>query len=200
MPAGSSITARISVAAALTLCLALPASAITVVYEWAPYQGQGGTGNLTLSDPGITSATDFSAIPASALAALEYSWDNGASISLGSVLSSHAPGWTACGGMLISGFQISAASVPSTPGVFSLLNFPGACLPGPVPVAGPGWNITISAPYGTESDWGNWSYSHTVAAAVVPAPAALWLFGSGMVSLLGFRRRTANQSPEKGIL
>ncbi|MCB1596650.1 MAG: hypothetical protein KDI87_02950 [Gammaproteobacteria bacterium] len=198
MPAGSSIAARISAAAALALCLALPASAMTVVYDWTPYPGQGGNGSLTLSDPGITSATNFSAIPASALIALNYNWDNGASINLGSVLSSHAPGWTACAGMLISGFQISAASVPSTPGIFSLTNIPGVCLPGPVPVAGPGWNLTISLPYGAESNWGNWIYSHTVAAAIVPVPAAAWLFAAGMASLLGLRR--LGQSPEKNVL
>ncbi len=197
MPAGSSIAAPFS-AAALALCLALPASAMTVVYDWSPYPGQGGSGSLSLSDPGITSATDFGPIPASALIALNYSWDNGASINLGSVLGSHAPGWTACAGMLISGFQISAASVPSTPGIFSLTNIPGVCLPGPVAVAGPGWNLTISLPYGAESNWGNWSYSHTVAAAIVPAPAAAWLFTSGMLGLLGLRR--LDQSPEKNVL
>ncbi|MCL4792390.1 MAG: VPLPA-CTERM sorting domain-containing protein [Gammaproteobacteria bacterium] len=198
MPAGSSIAARMCAAAALALCLTLPASAMTVVYGWAPYPGQGGSGSLTFSDPGITSATDFSAIPASALTALNYSWDNGASISLGSVINSHAPGWTACGGVLISGFQISAAALPSTPGIFSLTNIPGICLPGPMPVAGPGWNLSLSLPYGAESNWGNWIYSHTVAATVVPVPAAAWLFASGMAGLLGLRRR--GQSPEKSIL
>lgn len=198
MPAGPSVIARISATAALTLCLAVPAPAMTVVYSWTPYPGQGGSGSLTLSDPGITSATDFSAIPASALTALDYNWDNGASINLGSVFSSHAPGWTACSGTLISGFQIMAASVPATAGIFSLTNFPGACFPGPVPVAGPGWNATISLPYGAESNWGNWSYSHTVSADVVPVPAAAWLFGSGLAGLLGLRR--LRQSPQKSVL
>ena len=198
MPVGTRTTVRISAAAALTLCLALPASAMTVVYSWTPHPGQGGSGSLTLSDPGITSATDFSAIPANALTELNYNWDNGASINLSSVLSSHVPGWGACGGMLISGFQISAASLPSSPGIFSLLNVPGSCLPGPVPVAGPAWNVAISLPYGTESNWGNWSYSHTVAASVVPVPAAVWLFSSGLAGLLGLRR--IHQSPETGVL
>ncbi|MEZ5562401.1 MAG: hypothetical protein R3F27_05530 [Gammaproteobacteria bacterium] len=194
MTAALPVTTRIS-AAALALCLALPASAMTVVYDWTPYPGQGGSGSLTLSDPGITNATDFSAVPASALTALSYTWDNGATINLGSVLTNHTPGWTACGGLLISGFQITAASVPSTPGIFSLTNFPGVCRPGPDPVAGPGWNFTISLADGVESNWGNWSYSHTLVSAVVPVPAAAWLFGSGLLSL-----RRLRQSPEMSVL
>ncbi len=187
MATGFRITARISAIAALTLCLALPASAMTVVYSWTPSGGSGGSGSMTFSDPGITDASNFSAIPVGALTALSYSWNNGATINLGSVVTNNAPSWTACAGTLITGFQITANAVPFTPGTFSLANSAGSCYAGPVVVAGPGSNGTNSVLYGAESNYGNWTYSHTV----VPVPAAAWFFASGMLGLLGLRRRTA---------
>ena len=184
MTSGFSITARISATAALTLCLALPASAMTVVYAW---NGALGNGSMTFSDPGITNASNFSAIPTSAMTALNYTWSNGPSINLGSVLTNNAPSWTACGGTLITGFQITANSVPYTPGTFSMAQSAGLCLAGPAPLIGQASNGTNSVLYGAANNYGNWVYSHTV----VPVPAAAWLFGSGMLGLLGLRRRIA---------
>lgn len=186
MTTGFSFSARIAAATALTLCLALPASAMTVVYSWTPSGGSGGTGSMTFSDPGIVDAANFGAIPVSALTALNYSWNNGATINLGSMVTNNAPSWTACAGTLITGFQITANSVPSTPGIYSLSNSAGLCLAGPSALIGPASNGTNSVLYGGESNYGNWTYSHTV----VPVPPAAWLFGSGMLGLLGLRRRT----------
>ncbi|MCE7901595.1 MAG: hypothetical protein DYH20_02795 [Gammaproteobacteria bacterium PRO9] len=174
-----------SAVAALGLgLLAAPASAITVVYAWTPDAGQGGTGSLTLSSPSIIDPANFTSIAASSLTGLTYQWNNGATIDLGSVLTNNAPSWTACAGYLITGFQITAKSVPATSGTFSLQNSAGSCYPGPVVVAGPGYNATNSVLYGPEGNSGHWTFS-----AVVPVPATAWLFVSACAALAGWRRR-----------
>jgi hypothetical protein len=181
-----SCTARLRgalVAATLLVC-ALPASAMTVVYSWTPAPAQGGSGSLTISHASITDPANFSAIPVGALIGLNYTWNNGATINLSSVLTNNAPSWTACAGYLITGFQITANSVPSTPGTFSLANSAGSCFAGPTALPGPGFNATNSGLYGAEGNAGNWQLS-----AVIPVPAAVWLLGSGVAVLLGLRRR-----------
>ena len=187
MPASFRLAGCSSAIAALMVCFSNPASAITVVYDWTPNFG-GGSGSLTFSSPGITDGANFTAVSASALAGLSYTWNNGATINLGSVLTNNAASWTACGGTLITGFLITATTVPSTPGIFTLTNTPGLCQPGPTALTGPGVNGTISAQFGPEINVGKWTFSH----AVVPAPAATWLFGSALVALAGLQRRQAS--------
>jgi hypothetical protein len=170
----------------LTSFLATPASAITVTYDWVPDPGQLGSGTLTFSDPGIVDPENFSAIPLSALTALSYTWDNGVSINLASVTSNTAPSWTACGGYLITGFTMSALS----PVQFQLANPAGSCFPnfpnpGDITVI-PGLasnNIQSNGIYPSEINAGHWQFG-----AIVPVPAAVWLFGSA-VGLLGWLRR-----------
>lgn len=178
-------TLFLSAAAAVGLgLLSAPASAITVVYAWTPDAGQGGTGSLTLSSPSISDPANFTAIAASSLTGLSYQWNNGATIDLTSVLTNNAASWTACAGYLITGFQITAKSVPPTSGTFSLQNSAGSCYAGPVVVPGPGYNATNSVLYGAEGNSGHWTFS-----AVVPLPAGVWLFTSACVALVGMSRR-----------
>ena len=188
MPVSFRLASRSSAIAALMVCLSNPASAMTVVYNWTPSAGQGGSGSLTFSSPGITDGANFTAVSASALTGLSYTWNNGATINLGSVLTNNAASWTACGGTLITGFQITANAVPATPGTFSLINPFGNCYAGPTASIGSAANAAISASFPIEQNYGNWTYSHTV----VPVPAAAWLFGSGVVGLMGLRRRAAS--------
>ncbi|QOJ31028.1 MAG: VPLPA-CTERM sorting domain-containing protein [Gammaproteobacteria bacterium] len=177
--------ARLLLPAALASLLSSPAVAMTVIYAWTPDTGQGGTGTLTLSSPGISDPANFSAIAASSLTGMTYQWNNGALINLGSILTNNAPSWTACNGYLITGFQITAKSVPPTSGTFSLMNSAGSCLAGPVALPGPGYNATNSVMYGPEGNSGHWTFQSTV----VPVPAAGWLLASACAALAGARRR-----------
>jgi hypothetical protein len=162
-----------------------PASAMTVIYSWTPDPGQGGSGSMTFTSASITDAANFSAIPVGALTALTYTWNNGATINLSSVLTNNAPSWTACAGFLITGFQITANSVPATAGTFSLQNSAGSCFAGPTVLPGPGFNATNSVLYGAEGNAGHW----TLSSVVVPVPAAVWLLVSGLTTLAGLRLR-----------
>lgn len=175
---------RLALPAILAGLLSAPATAMTVIYGWAPDPGQGGTGTLTLSNPGITDPMNFAAAPVGSLTGMTYQWNNGATINLGSVLTNNAPSWTACNGYLITGFQITASAVPPTSGTFSLANAAGSCLPGPVALPGPGYNSTNSVRYGAEGDSGHWVFQSTV----VPVPAAGWLLASACAVLMGSRR------------
>ncbi|MEZ5566459.1 MAG: PEP-CTERM sorting domain-containing protein [Gammaproteobacteria bacterium] len=163
------------------LAIALPGYAITVTYDWVPNSGQGGTGYMTFADAGIVDPANFSGIPLSALTDLQYQWDNGATINLASVqtLTTNPASWQASGGFLITGFQLTANSVPPTTGTFSLQMSQG--LPGN---PGPGYNATNSVLYGAEGNAGQWQLH------VVPVPAAVWLFGSAAAGLMFLRRRT----------
>lgn len=100
----------------------------------------------------------------------------------------YAGGWdySADGGgelLLISGFGISA-SVPATSGASSL--------PGPYCTSTGGWYPdTESCPGGTvniETYGISADYTKPVISAV-PIPTAVWLFGSGLISFIGFARR-----------
>ena len=59
------------------------------------------------------------------------------------------------------------------------------------------WSNAVSAdPYGVIADpyGGTWDYTLTFevgAASVIPVPAAAWLFGSGLIGLIGVARRKA---------
>lgn len=174
---------RVATCGALLVLGAGQASAMTVVYSWTPDPGQGGSGSLTIDSPSITDPANFSGIAPGALVGLTYTWNNGATINLSSVLTNNATGWTACAGTLITGFQITANSVPATAGTFSLSNSAGSCFPGPTVLAGPGFNATNSVLYGAEGNAGHWTFS-----AVVPVPAAAWLMLSGVAALGGLRR------------
>ena len=182
---------RPAIGAALIVLCAAPASAMTVVYGWTPDSGQLGSGSLTISDPGIVDAANFSAIPVGALISLSYTWANGASMTLASVVTNNAPSWTACAGYMITGFQITASTSGGFPGTYSLSNSAGSCYPNfPTPgtttvVPGPGSNGTNSVHFGAESNAGHWTLSSTV----VPVPGAVWLLGSALAGLLGLRRR-----------
>lgn len=179
-------TGLATAALATLLFAAGPASAITVVYQWTPDAGQGGSGSLTFSDAGIVDPANFSGVTASALIDLTYTWDNGATIDFSSILTNNAPSWTACDGYLITGFQITANSVPPTTGTFSLSNSAGSCFAGPTALPGPGFNATNSVLFGAEGNAGRWTL------VPVPVPGAVWLLGSALLGLIGLRRRTTS--------
>ncbi|NOQ89498.1 MAG: VPLPA-CTERM sorting domain-containing protein, partial [Gammaproteobacteria bacterium] len=61
---------------------------------------------------------------------------------------------------------------------FNFLSAPGGNAAGPF-LAASKWQST--GPLGEDSAW--------VGANVVPVPAAVWLFGSGLIGLIGFARR-----------
>lgn len=180
------LLAGLAIGATALGLLSAPATAMTVVYAWTPDSGQGGTGSLTLTSASITDPANFAGISVSSLTGLSYKWNNGATISLASVLTNNAPSWSACNGYLITGFQITANSVPATSGTFSLQNSAGSCYPGPVVVPGPGYNATNSVLYGAEGNAGHWTLSSYT---TVPVPAAGWLLVSACSALLGWRRR-----------
>ncbi len=169
---------RSALLAAALCAVALPVQAITATYDWVPNAGQGGSGYMVFNSALITDPANFSAIPASALVDLYYQWDNGATINFASILTNNAPSWTASGGFLITGFQITAASVPATSGTFSLQMSAG--LPGN---PGPGYNATNSGLYGAEGNAGQWVLNP------IPVPGAVWLFASAMAGLAFVRRR-----------
>ncbi|MCC7259081.1 MAG: VPLPA-CTERM sorting domain-containing protein [Gammaproteobacteria bacterium] len=183
-PVSLTRTRRVIAAAALLALGAGNAAAMTVVYSWVPDTGQLGSGSLTIDSPAITDPANFAAIPVGSLIGLTYTWNNGATINLGSVVTNNAPSWTACAGYLITGFQITANAVPPTPGTFSLSNSAGGCYPGPVVVPGPGYNATNSVLHGAEGNSGHWMLS-----TVVPVPGAVWLLLSGVATLAGIRMR-----------
>jgi len=135
---------RVATCGALLVLGAGQASAMTVVYSWTPDPGQGGSGTLTIDSPSIVDPANFAGVAAGALIGLTYTWNNGATINLASVVTNNAPSWTACAGTLITGFQITANSVPATAGTFSLANSAGSCFPGPTVLAGPGYDATNS--------------------------------------------------------
>ncbi|MBW7930745.1 MAG: VPLPA-CTERM sorting domain-containing protein [Gammaproteobacteria bacterium] len=162
-------------ASALVLGLfSASASAMTVVYGWSPEFNSGGTGTLTISDPGITDPANFSGISESALVDLSYQWNHGATLDFASIETINlSGGWEACNGTLISPAVISGHS-----GTTSLQISASTC----------DWSVlsinAATAPT-SESNWGYWTYSHTV----VPVPAAVWLLGSALGGLGMIRRR-----------
>jgi hypothetical protein len=184
---------RCSIGAAVVACLVGPASAMTVVYNWVPDPGQGGSGSLTISDPNITDPANFGvlavpagpSVPTSALIGLNFTWNNGANITLASVVTNSAPSWSACQGYLITGFQITANSSNGHSGTYSLANSQGSCFSfTPFVLPGPASNGTNSVFYGAESQAGHWQLG-----SPVPIPAAAWLLGSALAALAGVRRR-----------
>ena len=46
--------------------------------------------------------------------------------------------------------------------------------------------------YGYGGTGGTWDYTWTFEVTTVPVPAAVWLFGSGLIGLVGLARRKAN--------
>ena len=177
-------------AAAVALCaFAVPGHAITVAYNWVPNAGQSGSGTLTISDPGIVDAANFSGISPSALINLTYTWANGTSIDLTSVANVVTSGWQACSGYLINAFTISAA----TPVQFQLANSAGQCIqnwptPGNTYVQ-PGAasnNLQSNGVYSSEVNAGTWQLAPPT---VVPVPAAVWLMGSALAVFAGVRRK-----------
>jgi hypothetical protein len=162
-------------------------SAATVTYNWVPDPGQFGSGSITLSNPGITDPANFSGIPAGAITALTYTWNNGVNINLASVTSNTVVTWQACAGYLINGFTLSGAS----PVQFQLANSAGSCFPNfptfgnTTVIPGPASNnLQSNGVYSSEINAGHWQL-----APVVPVPAAVWLMGSGLAVLAGLRRR-----------
>jgi len=171
----STVIRRSALAAGLFI-LVSGAQAATVIYDWVPNAGQGGMGSIELSSTSITDPANFSGIPANALTALSYTWDNGAAIDLSTILTNNVTTWEASGGFLINGFQITAGSLSGDPGTFSLALSAG--LPGN---PGPGFNSTNSVAFGAEGNAGQWVLNP------IPVPAAVWLFASGL-GLLGWVR------------
>lgn len=161
-------------ASALVLGLfSVSASAMTVVYSWSAEYSSGGVGTLTISDPGITDPANFSGIPESALIDLSYQWDNGATLDFASIEFIGISEWAACNDTLISPAVISGHS-----GTTSLQISASTC-------SSFALNLNAATAPASESNWGYWTYSHTV----VPVPAAVWLLGGALGGLGIIRRR-----------
>lgn len=171
--------------AALLFAITLPVHAITVTYQWQPDPGQGGEGWMTFDSPSITDPANFALVNVNALVGLFYKWDNGAIINYMSIQTNNAPSWTASGGYLITGFQITANEINNTPGIYSLTNSAG--LPGN---PGPAFNGTNSVFFGAEGNSGKWVLAPPT---VIPVPGAVWLFGSAVAGLAFLRRRSYNR-------
>ncbi|MFC1772640.1 lectin-like protein [Pseudomonadota bacterium] len=68
----------------------------------------------------------------------------------------------------------------------------GAAVPGGGGVTGPGdWHDLRNSPVGGSGAWSIGGYVVEYELSAIPLPAAVWLFGSGLIGLVGVARRKA---------
>jgi hypothetical protein len=85
--------------------------------------------------------------------------------------------------LTIGGWQLDLSSMSITDQTASVLTLSGGGL-----LTGNGFDAT-GATWTFSSNSAGTSYSMTVTASAVPVPAAVWLFGSGLLGLIGIARK-----------
>jgi len=87
--------------------------------------------------------------------------------------------------LTIGGWQVDIGATTIVDQNTGILNLEGIGT-----ISGNGFDVTPTSWTLSANDTGN-SYSMTIAATAVPIPAAVWLFGSGLLGLIGIARKKA---------
>lgn len=177
------------------IVLSTSINAATITYNWA---GADGTGAITFLDTNITDSENFTvAFDTENVANISYTFNNGASIedaenfSGGSTLQAIAElggaMFTASDGV-IEDWTFNYDTVQSILPLdiwfsSSLTTGSISCFTTPCPVDTA--TINFIGNFSSETNVGTWQLQ------AVPLPAAVWLFVSGFVGLLGFSRVTS---------
>lgn len=169
------------------------ASASSIIYNWT---GENGSGSITFFDTNIVDPENFSvAFTTENVADISYTFENGTSIgdadgfSTASTLQSldelGTGLFSAVNGVIENWTfnYVSVVSVTPLPIGFvdSSLNFTVSCIINPCPADSAIVNFVGN--FSSESNSGNWELQP------VPVPAAVWLFGSSLIGLVGMAKR-----------
>ena len=168
-------------------------NAATITYNWA---GEDGSGAISFFDTNITDSENFTvAFDTDNVANISYAFNNGTSIedadnfsgssTLQAVTELGYAMFTATNGVIegwtfnydtvqsILPIDISYANSSTTSTIF--------CVTTPCPVDTA--TINFIGNFANETNVGTWHIQ------AVPVPAAVWLFGSGLIGLIGVARR-----------